>query len=85
MGRTVYVVKKKKEYRNEYDTPTFFSYKGDALREVSRANLRDALCTAPRLRYLSWGRKSSSGYEEAQEILKRISEGIYEMSEQHVN
>jgi predicted Rdx family selenoprotein len=84
MGRVVYVVKKKKEYRNDWDSPEFFAYKGDALREVARANLADAIRTAPKLRVLRWGRKSSAGYEEAQEIVKRISEGIYEMSEQHV-
>jgi len=84
MGRTVYVVRKKKEYRNEWDRPEFFAYKDSAEREVARANLADAIRTAPKLRVLRWGRKSSAGYEEAQEIVKRISEGIYEMSEQHV-
>tara|TARA_R100000988_G_scaffold79150_1_gene42751 strand:+ start:240 stop:500 length:261 start_codon:yes stop_codon:yes gene_type:complete len=85
MGRTVYVVRKKKEYRNEWDRQEFFAYKGDALKEVAKANLADAIRSAPKLRILRWGRKSSSGYMEAQEIVKRISEGIYEMSEQHVH
>lgn len=84
MGRTVYVVRKKKEYRNEWDRPQFFAYKDSAVREVARANLADAIRTAPKLRVLKWGRESSAGYVEAQEIVKRISEGIYEMSEQHV-
>lgn len=84
MGRTVYVVRKKKEYRNEWDRPQFFAYEDSAKREVARANLADAIRTAPKLRVLKWGRKSSEGFMEAQEIVKRISEGIYEMRKQHV-
>lgn len=84
MGRTVYIVRKKKEYRNDWDRPEYFAYKQDAVDEVARANLADAIRTAPKLRVLKWGRESSAGFVEAQEIIKRISKGIYEMSEQHV-
>ena len=84
MGRTVYVVRRKKQYRNDWDRPEFFAYKKDAEDEVERANLADAIRTAPKLRVLRWGRESSAGFVEAQEIIERISKGIYEMSEQHV-
>jgi hypothetical protein len=85
MVSTIYVVRKKKEYREEWDSEDLYQYKGKAIEAVSRANLSDAIRASAKLRHLSWGRTSSAGYEEAQEIITRMSKGIYEVVERRVN
>lgn len=85
MVSTIYVVRKKKEYQTEWDSEQLFQYKGKAIESVSRQNLLDAIRASAKLRHLSWGRTSSAGYEEAQEIITRMSNGIYEVVEKSVN
>ena len=85
MVNTIYVVRKKKEYQTEWDTEQLFQYKGKAIESVSQKNLSDAIRASAKLRHLSWGRPSSAGFEEAQEIITRMSKGIYEVVERSVN
>lgn len=85
MVNTIYAVRKKKEYRGEYDSEEMFQYEGAAIRRVNQNNLRDAIRASDKLRHLSWGRPSSAGFDEAQEIIRRMSEGIYEVVEKRVN
>lgn len=85
MVSTVYVVRKKNEYQGEWDVEQLFQYQGAAIKAVTQNNLQDAIRASDKLRHLSWGRPSSPGYDEAQEIIRRMSEGIYEVVEKRVN
>ena len=85
MSQTLYVVDRKKPYQRGYDEKQYFRWEEAAIRTVERRNLHDAIRQADKLRTLKYARESSSGFEEAQEIIERMSKGVWELREVRVN
>ena len=85
MSQTLYVVDRKKPYQREYDTKEYFRWEEAATRTVERKNLHDAIRMSDKLRTLKYARPSSSGFDEAQEIIERMSKGVWEVRTIRVN
>tara|TARA_A100001201_G_C3958875_1_gene162011 strand:- start:55 stop:324 length:270 start_codon:yes stop_codon:yes gene_type:complete len=85
MSSTIYVVDRKKQYQRDWNDEEHFRWEEAAIKTVERKNLEDAIRMSEKLRTLKYARPSSSGYHEAQEIITRMSKGVWEVRKIRVN
>ena len=85
MSSTIYVVDRKKKYQRDWNDEEHFKWEQMANETVERKNLADAIRMSQKLRTLKYARPSSSGYDEAQELIERMSKGVWEVRKIRVN
>ena len=82
---TVYLIRKKEEYGGKPYNMEYYKYRHAAESIVADYNLSDAERVGKKLRKLGWLMPNSSDRPEAMGIIKRMSEGAWEVIEKHVN